>query len=104
MKRIKTALLSCIFAIGASAILLIGSGNDSSMQRKADGETTTVGYEYTVKVYKGKIAVFGFGESSPLEFLDCPLSSLPTAEAEKISAGINVADDAELQRLIEALD
>ncbi len=103
MKKSIILTFIAIIATACSAILIIGTQANSQKQ-KAGSETNTTGYLYTVKSYEGKIAVFDFGTNTPLEILECPLSSLPTEETEMLKIGINVATESELQQLIEAFD
>ncbi len=103
MKKNITFPLILIFTVACAAILIIGS--DLQTEKKiTDREKLTVGYQFTVKEYNGKVAVFDYGTATPVEILDCPLSSLPADEASKLKAGINVATETELQQLIEAFD
>ena len=101
-KGIFLPLIS-IFVIACTAIIIIVSDYEAE-KSITDREIHTVGYQYTVKEYKGKIAVFDYGAATPVEILDCPLSSLPADEANKLKAGINVSTQTELQQLIEAYD
>lgn len=101
-KNIIFPLIS-IFTVACAAILIIGS--DLQTETKiTDREKHTVGYQFTVKEYNGKIAVFDYGTATPVEILDCPLSALPADEADKLKAGINISTETELQQLIEAYD
>ena len=102
MKKRVVITLTAIFTVATAAILIILP--DAQNNNKAGGETLTTGYLYTVKEYEGKVAVFDYGAASPAEILDCPLSSVPEEEAEKLKAGIDVATETELQQLIEAFD
>ena len=89
--------------IGAVCGVILKSGN-GEQKNISDSENTTVGYKYTVKEYNGNVAVFSFGSTYPIEVLECPLKSLPDDEAKKLSAGIDVESEEELQQLIEAYD
>ena len=95
--------LIAVFIVACASILIIAS-EFSPPKNKTDREKVTVGYQYIVKEYNGKIAIFDYETAVPVEILDCPLSSLPADEAEKLKSGINVATEAELQQLIEAFD
>lgn len=70
----------------------------------SDSELSAVGYKYTVKEYNGNVAVFSFGNTYPIEVLECPVNSLPDDEAQKLSVGIDIKTEEELQQLIEAYD
>ncbi len=101
-KKIETLLLAMIFII--SSIMLIISCKTTGDNKKADSDKTTVSFEYTVKEFNGRVAVFEYGEILPFQILDCPISSLPQSEADKIITGIDIANEQQLQNLIEAYD
>ena len=63
--------------------------------------TETANYEYTVKDYKGRIAIFKYGKELPLEIFDIYTESLPKIDSARIKEGINIADENELQKIIE---
>lgn len=103
MKKQIIILLISVFTFACAAILVIG--NDFEISKKiTGGESLTTGYQFTLKEYHGKVAVFDYGTAIPFEVLDCPLSSLPEEEAMKLKHGINVVSKSELQQLIEAYD
>lgn len=63
--------------------------------------TENANYEYTVKDYKGRIAIFKYGKELPLEIFDIYTESLPKIDSTRIKEGINIADENELQKIIE---
>lgn len=63
--------------------------------------TENANYEYTVKDYKGRIAIFKYGKELPLEIFDIYTESLPKIDSIRIKEGINIADENELQKIIE---
>lgn len=78
---------------------------DNKSEKNISGsENSAVGYRYTVKEFNGNVAVFSFGSTYPIEVLECPLKSLPDDEAQKLTAGIDIETEEELQQLIEAYD
>ena len=101
-KNIQTFLLFIIFSLCSISLFLVLK--ETEKEKTAGSEITTVGFEYTIKEYKGKIAVFNYGEDLPIEILDCPLRSLPETEADKIRMGINIENEINLQKIIEAYD
>ena len=103
MKHKLILVLTMCLSIG----VLIGAvlkQENSEQKNISDSENTAVGYKYTVKEYNGNIAVFSFGSTYPIEVLECPLKSLPDNEAQRLTAGIDIQTDDELQQLIEAYD
>lgn len=56
---------------------------------------------YRIGEWEGKLAVFLAGSPSPDEVFDVYVSTLPPEEQQRISAGIEVADEVELARLLE---
>lgn len=63
--------------------------------------TETANYEYTVKDYKGRIAIFKYGKELPLEIFDIYTDSLPKTDSLRIQKGVNITDEKELQKTIE---
>ncbi len=101
-RKIQTILLALIFIISSIGIIIFSK----KIEKKeiADSIITTVDYVYTVKEFKGKVAVFKYGESLPFQILDCPVSSLPQTEADIIRIGIDIENEINLQKIIEAYD
>ena len=56
---------------------------------------------YRIGEWEGKLAVFLADSPSPDEVFDVYVSTLPPEEQQRISAGIEVADEVELARLLE---
>lgn len=99
--------LIVIFTLCLTAGVICGGmikADNRNGKNISDSEFSAVGYKYTLKEFNGNVAVFSFGSTYPLEVLECPLKSLPTDEAQKISAGIDIETEEELQQLIEAYD
>ena len=63
--------------------------------------TDTCNYEYIIKDYKGRIAVYKYGKSLPIEIYDIYTDSLPETDSKKIQKGINITNEKELQKVIE---
>ncbi len=63
--------------------------------------TESYSYQYTVKDYKGRIAIFKYGKELPLEIFEIYTDSLPKTDSNKIYQGINITDEKELQKIIE---
>ena len=56
---------------------------------------------YRIGEWEGKLAVFLADSPSPNEVYDVYVSTLPPEEQQRIAAGIEVADEVELARLLE---
>ncbi|HPR39884.1 MAG TPA: hypothetical protein PKY19_07320 [Oscillospiraceae bacterium] len=65
---------------------------------EAEAETMTLG------LYDGKLALFRNGSAYPAEIYEIYAGSLPQADQEALAAGIPVADEAELAKLLEDYD
>ena len=63
-------------------------------------EANVVG-EYTIGVYKEKVAVFTQGDVLPIEIYDVYISTLPILDQKELSKGIKVKGIAELKQRIE---
>lgn len=64
-------------------------------------EKTAAPGKYIIRDYQGRVAVFRYGEDEPEEVFEVFTSSLPESECERLSRGITVKSDEELQSLIE---
>lgn len=103
MKKSLISVISAVILVSALA-LAVKTIQSPYKNNEADSNSVTVSYKYTVKDYNGKVAVFSYGSSYPIEILDCPLNSLPADEAARLFEGINITDESQLQTLIEAYD
>lgn len=65
---------------------------------EAEAETMVLG------LYDGKLALFRNGSVYPAEIYEIYAGSLPQADQEALAAGIPVADEAELVKLLEDYD
>ncbi|MBR2956761.1 MAG: hypothetical protein IKC20_00745 [Clostridia bacterium] len=103
MKRKLIIIFTLCLTAGVICGAMIKADNRSE-KNISDSENSAVGYKYTVKEFNGNVAVFSFGSTYPIEVLECPLKSLPDDEAQKLTAGIDIETEEELQQLIEAYD
>ena len=103
MKRNLIILTALCLTVGVICGAMIKAENKGE-KNISDSENSAVGYRYTVKEFNGNVAVFSFGSTYPIEVLECPLKSLPDDEAQKLTAGIDIETEEELQQLIEAYD
>ncbi len=103
MNRINNLLLCLIFIFSLLAVIVLGA--EAEKQAKETGsEAFTTGFSFMIREYEGKVAVFDCSKNTPIEILDCPISSLPEDEAAMLRRGISVASKTELQEIIEAFD
>ena len=58
-------------------------------------------YEYVLKEFNGKLAVFQWGEREPAMIFDVPIDSLPEIDANQLKQGLKIKDDQELNDRIE---
>lgn len=58
-------------------------------------------YEYVLSEYNGKLAVFSYGGSLPIEVFDTSVSDLPENDRLQLEKGITVSDKTSLQKLVE---
>ena len=56
---------------------------------------------YTMRTWEGKIGVFRAGASSPYQVLDVYVETLPREEQEKLTAGIPIYSEKQLQSMID---
>ncbi len=103
MKKL-IGLVCILLIIFAASALTLDFTQSFDNKNEADSNTVAIGYKFTVKNFNGKVAVFSYGSTYPIEVLECPVSSLPPDEAQKVKAGIDIADEADLQQIIEAFD
>lgn len=94
--------------IGATVIVLIlaiavfcyaAANNTPAGSPKQDEPV----YQYVIKEYNGNIAVYKTGEPQPIDIYEYPVETLPEEDVKNLEAGIQVKDDAQLERLIEDL-
>lgn len=65
-------------------------------------QTTSQNTEYTLRDYRGRIAVYEGNKTEPIEVFDIFSNSLPEEEYLKVMAGVHAGSEKELQKLIEA--
>ena len=57
--------------------------------------------EYTLKEYRGNLAVFTDDKNNPFEILDIKTAEFPEKDQQKLKNGITVYSEEELFRLLE---
>ena len=72
---------------------------DESQSSAFSGESAAE--QMRLGVYRGYLALFVGAEETPAETYDVMVRTLPEADRARLIAGISVANEAELKRLIE---
>lgn len=93
-----------IFAVAVAAVLLtFGGCKDNKTENNA--RTMSADSAYTVREYRGKIAVFEGKSETPDYVLESPLvRDLPMKDREKLSSGIAAANENELDGILQDYD
>ena len=90
-------LVSTFPIILLSSIYLISN-------QKMDSDLITDTQIYIVKEFEGNVAVFRYGNDTPVQILDCIIKDLPPDAVKALATGIEVNSINELQKIIEAYD
>ncbi|MDR0738959.1 MAG: hypothetical protein LBF33_02260 [Oscillospiraceae bacterium] len=78
------------------------SQNDECIEETPNEQEPPVqSITYLIKAYKGKIAVFEFGDTEPFKVMDCQISILPKTDQKALEIGVQVEGEAELTRLLQ---
>ena len=72
-----------------------------SIDRTADEDLQNEIYEYELKDYEGKLAVFFYGEQYPQLSFDVYIRTLPEWDRKQLKEGILIKDYEELLKRIE---
>ncbi len=99
-KKISAIMLGISTVLSMATIIISlsfnppgkSTGNVSITEKKA---------VYILKDYNGHLAVFNYGESSPIEEFDVPTESFGEYDKNMLKKGIAAYSDEELQKLIE---
>lgn len=75
--------------------------NTSEKNSENSDKPTEEEFEYILKEFNGKIAVFKKDESIPNYIFNVYINNLPQGDQKDLSKGIYVKDDMELNRLTE---
>ena len=84
-----------LFISAILLILLFSSGTD----KNPDSRNLLI-----LKSYNGKVALYENDNATPKNIYDIYIDSLPQADRDQLSAGIEIESDAQLQSLLEDLD
>lgn len=93
--RLGIRIIACVIMMAVALTMVVFTAADFR-------EAQTRGY--TLREYEGNVAVFGNeNHSEPISVTDIELASLRQADRDKISAGISISGEGELQALLEDL-
>ncbi len=99
-RRLVFSLLSVLLIL-----VLIGSYyyENSSLMPPTESKLseTHINTVYTLKEYKGFLALFVDENSSPEAVYSVPISTLPETDRKLLTDGISVSDISQLQNLLE---
>ena len=98
-----TAAALCLIALITVIVYRLAEASASEsaetgtvpVMAEAEAETMVLG------LYDGKLALFRNGSAYPAEIYEIYAGSLPQADQEALAAGIPVADEVELVKLLE---
>ena len=92
-----------LLLVSAISIILLSSIYLNSNQ-KIDSDLITDTQIYIVNEFEGNVAVFRYGNDTPVQILDCIIKDLPPDAVKALATGIEVNSINELQKIIEAYD
>lgn len=99
----KILLVSAVVVIICTVISVTVSGMSPGAQ-PAEGQPEysceSGKQSFVVKEYKGLVAVFKEGEQLPVKITQTKVESLPAYDAEKLSSGVTVEGEKELEKLL----
>lgn len=76
-------------------------GNSKPESYMSEADVSSRASKYVVKAYNGIVAVFKMNDEFPFKVLDVSVESLPYADQDMLNKGIYVADDQELNSILE---
>ena len=85
----------------SSVNTVVSLAEKASSGKKTVKQSNDSEIQYTIRAYEGKIGVFREDSDSPNQTLDIPLSTLPQADRDALSAGITVTGNTALRRILE---
>lgn len=100
MKKYVVVLLSVTVPV---LLCVFGCIGNEKMSKSAKVETTAdTEYEYSLKDYNGRIALYENGNATPTEVYDIFTESLPSEDAKALkSVGIKAKNKKELELILE---
>jgi hypothetical protein len=85
----------------SSQIVSNAYGNSKPESDISGADVSSRAAKYIVKAYNGIVAVFKVNNEYPFKVLDVSVESLPYADQDMLNKGIYVADDQELNSILE---
>lgn len=76
-------------------------GEEPATQSKEELPKENVNYEYELKAYDGKLAVYFYGEKQPQRVFEVYIQTLPQWDQEQLETGVPVKNYEELLKRIE---
>lgn len=89
--------VSATVAVGVLAFLYVRFGREAAPPTEKGRQTAA----YTLGEWEGQLAVFEGEDTFPQKLYDVAVAALPRSEQERLKNGIAVANEEELQRLLE---
>ena len=93
---IGAILAAAVLVSGIMISLTIMAGRS---QARAAGENVT--YQYVLKSFENKIAVYEKGKGTPIKILEVPVDTLPYLEQSALENGVQIRNEEELRKTIE---
>ncbi len=100
----RKGIISWIGIVAAAVILIGGTIVWSTETIKPSGAQAAgenASYEYILKSYDNKIAVFEKGKESPVRILEVPIDTLPYSEQTALENGVRIKNAEALKKAIE---
>ncbi len=96
----KKIIIPIIALVSLATLTISNNFNKKPENINNTAETTSV-YFYTLRDYKGRIALFVNDNEAPKETFEVFTDTLPEEDASKLKKGIIVKSEAELQKILE---
>lgn len=94
-------LLGCLLAVAGLILILTLPDSPKEEPPVSSAPQETDSPSYMVKTYQGRVAVFRFGDDTPLEVRDSPVYQFPEADRTLLEQGIPAYSEEELQKILE---
>jgi len=93
-----TSLTVCFFIIFFAAL------REKTLATRENVTESLSSPLYTLKIYEGRLAVYRFEESAPIEVTDVYADSLPPYDKAALEKGIAIYSDEQLRKALEDYD
>ena len=102
-KKVVITVYLCLILV-FSIIIIAAYYNKANSEVSRSGATVSQTALYIVKELNGKIAIYKYGEQNPMQVLEDPyVDNLPPIDRQRLSEGIDVFSENELNTLVEDL-